>query len=195
MSEVVQPTVVLPEPDTKPCKVCAEPIKRAARICNHCSSYQDWRGHLGMGQNVLALLVALISVGTVFVPVLSDYLTPKNSDFAFSLQSTEPHQISILASNRGSRPGTVTGAGLFWVPDSGVEEGLKAEIIPNVHLLGPGQSVLITFVFMGKPPATISQARRFELMVRYTNFDGEDEAMVLPPFEGADATRVIRVFE
>jgi hypothetical protein len=71
--------------DTKPCKVCGEAIKKVARICIHCNNYQDWRAEVNVSSTVLALLVALASVLSWAVPVITTALTPKNSDLIFSL--------------------------------------------------------------------------------------------------------------
>lgn len=97
---------------TKPCKICAESINQAAYVCTHCGNYQNWRRHLGMSQTVLALLTALISVATVFLPIAKETLTPAESRLGFSIQAIQPRQITILVSNSGSRPGSIRGGRL-----------------------------------------------------------------------------------
>ena len=93
--------------DTKPCKMCGEAIKNAARVCIHCQNYQDWRAEINLSSTILALLVALGSVLTVAVPVIVTALTPKTSSLSFSNQGAANRVITILASNSGVRPGTV----------------------------------------------------------------------------------------
>ena len=78
--------------DMKACKVCAEEIKKAARICIKCNSYQDWRANLSVSNTVLALLVALISVLTAAVPALKQTFTPKNSSISVTFQGANNGQ-------------------------------------------------------------------------------------------------------
>ena len=49
------------------CLSCCEEIALQAKVCKHCGSYQDWRRHMSLSANVLALLIALVSVLTMFV--------------------------------------------------------------------------------------------------------------------------------
>jgi hypothetical protein len=93
--------------DTKPCKVCGEPIKKVARICINCNSYQDWRAEVSVSNTVLSLLVALFSVLTVALPAITTFLTPKNSNLIFSYEGTIGDTISLLVTNVGIRPGAV----------------------------------------------------------------------------------------
>ena len=80
----------LPE-GMKHCRVCAEPINKAAQKCIHCQSEQStWRQRLGFSSTVLALLIALISVLSSAVPVFERALTPKDSHLSFAyLGATE----------------------------------------------------------------------------------------------------------
>jgi hypothetical protein len=93
--------------DTKPCRVCGEPIKKVARICYHCTSYQDWRADLNIGNNVLSLLVALFAVLTVLVPIIENWGTPKTSSLHFAFQGATNNFITFFVSNTGIRPGTI----------------------------------------------------------------------------------------
>jgi hypothetical protein len=97
--------------DTKPCKVCAEAIKAAARKCIHCDSYQDWHSNINVSSTVLSLLVALISVLTTALPVIKETITTKNSDLSFSFQGSVGNLVSVLVTNQGARPGTVANRG------------------------------------------------------------------------------------
>jgi hypothetical protein len=93
--------------DSKPCKVCGEPIKKLARVCIHCNNYQDWRADLNISNTVLSLLVALFSVLTVALPAITTFITPKNSNLIFSFQVGTGNTISVLVTNTGIRPGAV----------------------------------------------------------------------------------------
>jgi hypothetical protein len=93
--------------DTMPCKACGEPIKKVARVCPHCNSYQNWWGAIGISDKILALLVALFSVLGVVVPIIVAAFTPKNSSLLFSYLGADADSISVLATNDGIRPGAV----------------------------------------------------------------------------------------
>lgn len=60
----------------KKCIVCENEINDGATKCIHCNEYQNYRRYLQLPQNVLALLVALISVTTVLIPILRSSHTP-----------------------------------------------------------------------------------------------------------------------
>jgi hypothetical protein len=93
--------------ETKACKVCAEPIKKAARVCTHCNNYQDWRAELNLSSTMLSLLVALFSILTVALPAIKKYMTSDNSNLSFYYQGTNTNAVSVLVANNGNRPGTV----------------------------------------------------------------------------------------
>src|SRR5215467_12617372 len=94
------PETLVPALEIKSCKVCGEDIKKEARKCTHCDSYQDWRANVGFSNTVLSLLVALCSVLTVAVPVILDTVTPKNSDLRFAYHGISDHSITVLVTNK-----------------------------------------------------------------------------------------------
>jgi hypothetical protein len=103
MSETPRPATSTPASstpatvsDAKPCKVCGEAIKRSARKCIHCDSYQDWHANIGMSTTVLSLLVALVAVLTPAVPVMKTTFSSKNSSLSFSLQGVDETLLVFL---------------------------------------------------------------------------------------------------
>lgn len=114
MSEVSTPAT---SADTKACKMCGEPIKSTARLCIHCDSYQDWRSEMAVGNTVLTLLVALGSVLAIAIPVIVKAFTPENSLLSFSYQGASENAVSLLATNRGIRPGTIQPTIILDTPD------------------------------------------------------------------------------
>jgi hypothetical protein len=134
--------------DTKLCKVCAEKIQSAARVCIHCSNYQDWRAELSVSSTILSLLVALSSVLTVGVPVISRALTPKNSNLLVNVQGYTDDGVIVLVTNLGIRPGTIgTSAEYFMMnpayPGNSVSMLLFSDAAP--HIVGPSKSELLNF--------------------------------------------------
>ena len=103
--------------ETKPCKVCAEPINKLARKCIHCDSYQDWRANLTFSSTVLSLLVALTAVAGGTVPAIVKALTPENSDLRFSFQAAGRNDLTILATNTGIRPGSLRAGSALQIRD------------------------------------------------------------------------------
>jgi hypothetical protein len=135
--------------DTKPCKVCAEPIKKAARVCTHCNNYQDWRAELNVSSTVLSLMVALVSVTTAALPVVRDAMTEKNSDLSFTFQGVNEDVIGILVTNQGARPGTVSYP-MYLLEDTFAVVELKVvgDLTNAVFIVEPGKSMLLQLTGM-----------------------------------------------
>jgi len=133
----------LSAPDRR-CSECWQPVPTQAKICPACKAYQDWRRYLTVGQTSLALIVALISVLTAFVPVLSDALTPKNSNLYFDYQGSALFNIAVLASNSGTRPGTVLGGTLTMSTGPAIQLGV---LNPSTAaaIIEAGKTVLVSF--------------------------------------------------
>jgi hypothetical protein len=183
---------------TKPCKVCAEKIKSAARICIHCSSYQDWRADLNISSTVLSLLVALVSVLTVAAPVMINALTPKNSKLAVSFQGANNQNMDILVSNGGSRPGTIrlpVSLAIATTKGSATIPLTFSGVISPAALLDPGKSQLLIFNIQDRrisgadATVTVPVLNNFDgdyekatctLKVTKTDFTGEKSELVVP---------------
>jgi hypothetical protein len=91
-----------------------------AKKCTKCDSFQDWRRYLPLGQNVLALLVALVSVVTLGVPVFKDAFKKDASDIKVNFQSAGPSTITLLASNTGMRSGGIGGSFILTITYEGL---------------------------------------------------------------------------
>jgi hypothetical protein len=136
--------------DTKPCLICGERIKVAARKCIHCDSYQDWRGSLNISSTVLSLLVALASVLTVAVPVIYNTLSPKHAKLVFSFQGANWGIVSILVTNSGNRPGSIQNVMHLiitkvtnppYIAELPLNNAIKGSTAATI--IGPGTSTLI----------------------------------------------------
>jgi hypothetical protein len=130
----------LPE-GTKSCRVCAEPINKAAQKCIHCQSEQSWvRQRLGLSSTVLSLLVALISVLTASVPILMESLATKNAKLSFTFLSADDQYIVVFVTNAGTRPGTISQVSVI------VGEGvLQLTTGSPAPIIEPGRSYLLQF--------------------------------------------------
>lgn len=177
-----------PDLDTKPCKVCAEPIKKAARICNQCKSYQGWlTSKLHFSSTVLALLIALLSVASTSIPMLITALTPLESKLSAILQSVYYHKVSVMFTNAGNRPGTVSTI----ILDVGTKplnevSGRTVYAAERPQLIGPNDQLLLNYEFTGKFEDITKLKRPIEALIRLklTNFDGTREFTVLALNEG-----------
>lgn len=86
------------------CKQCRLAIPIGARLCSLCNSYQDWRGSLAISSNVLALLVALVSVTTAALPAFTSALTNPQSKTQVSRPVVRGLRIEFAVSNTGNGP-------------------------------------------------------------------------------------------
>jgi hypothetical protein len=107
MSEVLIEPDSDPSVEMKPCGVCAEPIRLAAKNCRHCGSYQGRWSRLGLSAAVLSLLVALVSALGFAIPIVKDALTTRDSHLVAAFQGITPYGISVLVSNLGTSPGSI----------------------------------------------------------------------------------------
>jgi len=176
---------------TKRCRVCGEEINLTARKCIHCGSWQDWSRHLGLGTTVLSLTVALTVVIGWVTPIVVTALTPANSRLIATFQAVNAQEISVLVSNQGVRPGTITGVGglLIVGRDTNKENlfPLAANGDGRPMIVSPGESVLVPFWFLGKRPQELTEIN--DCFVEYfsTDFKGS-RTMTSVKLDRADLT-------
>src|SRR5689334_511078 len=94
------------------CVTCLSKIKKSQKKCIECDSYQDWRRHFQGGENVITLLVALISVLGIVIPSLASLWESHNSEIHVSkienyIEKTGDAfyiQYKAFLTNTGDRP-------------------------------------------------------------------------------------------
>jgi hypothetical protein len=89
------------------CKQCCNAIPRGARLCSHCSSYQDWRSWFSVSSTVLALLTALVSVLGIATPAVINVLHSPKSDAILQTPSLDGTTLRVVAINRGDAPASL----------------------------------------------------------------------------------------
>lgn len=89
------------------CKQCSNAIPRGARLCSHCSSYQDWRSWFSVSNTVLALLTALVSVLGIATPAVINVLHSSKSEAILQAPSLDGTTLRIVAVNRGDAPASL----------------------------------------------------------------------------------------
>jgi hypothetical protein len=92
------------------CRRCRRGIPAGAKLCSHCSSYQDWRGYLPISSTVLALLVALISVASATLPAAVAALHHPNSVVKIASPVINGEEVYLVVSNTGDRPAAISSA-------------------------------------------------------------------------------------
>ena len=131
------------EVEKKRCLVCQEEILFGSRKCIHCDSFQDWRRKINLGNSVLSLMVALISVIGLTFPAIMNSLKKDGSSVEVTLLkipdeirgdglgdvypslNAEKHEmkyvidLDFLATNSGNRPGRI-GEGMLSITHKNV---------------------------------------------------------------------------
>ncbi len=170
------------------CIVCREQIKAGARKCIHCDSYQDWREHFNFSSSALAWLVALVSVISLSLPVIKNALQKDNSNVVLAFQGIEEGYISLIASNLGTRPGSIGSAELNFDHGDGetqtfsliVHESTSGAALIKEGFSGRIQLTLKKFGFRTTQENLLNlQATKCYVAVEVIQFDGTREKFQL----------------
>lgn len=123
-ARAAQPPTVPPEA-TKRCIQCAHEIPADAKKCKDCSSYQNWRRHLTLGQNLLTLVLAVLTVLGILGPFVLKLVerfqvTVVAHEIAGgSVPGQETIERFVFFSNPGTKPAFVVSAKLRLVDEQG----------------------------------------------------------------------------
>jgi hypothetical protein len=173
-----------------------EPISVGAKKCIKCGSFQDFRRFLAVGNNFLALLIALISVLSFSLPIFSKYLTKPKTNIIISYAGDESaivyssgiDEADLILFNEGNRMGFVTGVSLIVCVDDNTitwkryynfkSANNDKETINLPLAIKPNESLGVKLIknrdFV-KPPTTELLEKHLTrgLSVSIVNFDGE----------------------
>ena len=140
--------------DEVPCKACGEQIRRGAVKCIHCDSFQNWRRHLNLSTNVLAMLIALVSVTSATLPNAYKSLAKDDSELKVQLAGIEHSLVNLITTNTGTRSGVVWSCQLNLQAEDGSE--WSATLEPNFHsmIVQPGGTQAVVFQV---PPVDIEK--------------------------------------
>ena len=185
----------------KQCPSCREYINVAATKCTHCGSFQNWRRHLNFSSSLLSLMVALISVATVFITVVMNSTTKKNSEIHASIinwqrsfitdgQMYPVLTVELFVSNSGQRPGAVKTIAIRGEGDSqfqflrsvvSTSNTVYAHDKVESQIVEPGKTLLLKEHL--KSSLTVdefeSKYANSDLRVVVVNFDGKEEEIFL----------------
>lgn len=145
---------------TKVCCECSEPIRIEAKKCKTCGEYQDNRRFLAFSSTFLALLVALVSVISLSIPIVSQVFDAKDSQVNVLYQGAQNDKAYFLITNSGTRDGTVSYVRLVLsnkIKDYGEENRvvLRFEVPPVTISGGKSQQIIVNL--SGKARAEIDK--------------------------------------
>jgi hypothetical protein len=106
-------TQEVPPPTT--CSLCKESLRPDAMKCVSCGGFQGRWFYLNLSTPTLGLVVALVSVISLSATLLAPLFTRQVSDVRVSFQYFQGGAAHVVASNAGSRPGTIGEAWLDYV--------------------------------------------------------------------------------
>lgn len=106
------------------CVVCKEEIKPAAKICNECNSYQDWRQYIAFGNTTLALIVALVSVLSISAKYITELLPKSNESIVLGMLEANAEILQRFAYNDGDTYGILQPSAVLTLH---LKDGTKVE--------------------------------------------------------------------
>lgn len=188
--------------DFKVCDKCKEKIHKDAVICIHCKSYQNWRRHLGLSSTFLSLLLALISVSTVFVTVLSSATVKNDSDINASIinwqrtyfndrgKLTQVLIAEFFVTNSGKKPGALKSLSIKGADEEKFEYLRSGELESTskyshkeikTQIIEPGKTLLLKRYLKidMDVKAFENKYSNAALMLEVINFSGEQQKITL----------------
>jgi predicted nucleic acid-binding Zn ribbon protein len=95
----------MPPAAQKLCRVCKKAMPAEGRKCTECGSFQDWRRFLPFSTEILALLIALLSVVGVAVPEFTKWLN-RHSHTQVRIIGASEQDLLVILMNTGREPST-----------------------------------------------------------------------------------------
>lgn len=176
--------------NTKVCALCAEAVAATAIKCKHCDAYQGRWLFLNLSAPVLSLLVALVSILALAIPAMVAVFERPGSDVRLAFQYFEDGTAHFVASNSGTRPGSV-GEVYFDYGSQGTRYALRSQ--SERRMIAPNASEEMAFTFpcssdLG-PQVQYSKDQGFgsrpiaedaQLKVVVVQFDGSFSTQITP---------------
>lgn len=177
---------------TKKCKHCVKEIEAVATRCSQCRGWQGWRSWVfETWPVVMALLVALLTVGTAFVNALSRALTDYEDRVTLELMGTDARTgaVDLFFSNLGNRSAAIQKATLIFPEEVFGKLGSTRDLIlPVSSVLRPEDAGQIRLESRDFPvPQSVGEqdsGYEYELVIEVRRFNQEVQIVTLP-FKGA----------
>lgn len=171
------------QPQTTTCTLCKESLKPGAVKCIACGGLQGKWNWLNLGVPTLSLLVALVSVISLSISLLAPLLQRQQSDVRVAFQFFQRGAAYFVASNAGSRPGTI---GEAWLDHSGAPKPERHYLIEMTgnRFIPPASSRQLSFAIPCGESYPVVQYQKAEgfgahpisgtrLVVSVVQFNGE----------------------
>jgi predicted nucleic acid-binding Zn ribbon protein len=97
---------IIPPAAEKLCRVCKKAMPAHGLKCTECNSFQNWRRVLSFSTEILALLIALISVLGIVLPEYRKW-SNRHSDTQVRIVGASQDDLLVVAINTGREPSTV----------------------------------------------------------------------------------------
>ena len=95
-----------------PCKICLNDINFGAKKCTECGGFHDWRRFVDVGNTSISLVIALISVFTIFISV-ADNVWVEGENVHVNVIEVGGSQIALAVTNSGEESAVISPWALF----------------------------------------------------------------------------------
>ena len=133
------PESTVQQPD-KPCVVCSEPIKAAAKKCIKCGAYQDWRRHLELTLPWVPWVVALSTAAFAILNYGSRFMHVPDSNIELSSPYIFNDEARFIVANAGDRPGVVEQVSVRFLSKDAAG---RSYYFQSTHAIPPEQTDII----------------------------------------------------
>lgn len=129
----------------KNCISCGSCIPAIASKCKECGDHQNFRRYISWSYAFLSLIIALGSVGALFIDRLYEYYRYKDSFVFLRFSEVKDSKIVFIADNYGERPAIIAEGhvDVYW-PHGGNTEISTSTLNLSIR---PGQERFIDFKF------------------------------------------------
>ena len=157
--------------ESVPCLVCREAIRKGAKKCIHCDSYQGRLSHrLSLSSTMLSLLVALVSVSAFAIPIIHKTLNP-GADIRATVVGSQENFMQIVVTNVGTQPGTFQWAAIKR-PNDDIKKGVKGALHFRLNRIQGSESRLFSRICGWYPVREghqVYDTRRFSALQSFGN--------------------------
>jgi hypothetical protein len=142
------------EPAVIECLICKSEIKKGAKKCIRCNSFQHPLRRFLAGVDIKSL-VALIPIITLSFVFVKDQIVVHKSDLRVAIMDLNRNGVKIAVSNLGDRAAILHERAELLIVANGVADPrprllLKDPKAPGVPLIKPGESAVMEFLAIGK---------------------------------------------
>ncbi len=161
--------------DYVPCVACAEPIPKAARLCRHCKTRQDWTRHILDWKEVAGAVMAVLPLWAGAIALTAPLIQGKAPDLAVIDAACTDSSAVLTLTNSGEAP-AVLGSMRLTAPWMDQSLHLRPEVDATRTIAAGGLetlSVQPTLEGNLAPMVRAGSRQPVTLTVDYVDFDGK----------------------